>query len=99
MVALQPVNDFDAGWVLVMGGSDGDQALASAELGIILPDSYGPDMWEPVAPMAQARQDFTAVSWGGSLAMPSAGTTAARRCPPRKSSAAGPANGRPDRRW
>ena len=23
MVALQPVNDFDAGWVLAMGGSDG----------------------------------------------------------------------------
>ena len=69
MVALSPVNDVDAGWVLAMGGSDGDQALASAELGIILPDSYGPDLWEPVAPMAQARQDFAAVSWGGTLAM------------------------------
>ena len=69
MVALEPVNDFDAGWVLAMGGSDGDQTLASAELGIILPDGFGPDMWEPVAPMAQARQDFAAVSWGGTLAM------------------------------
>ena len=65
LAVLDPVNDFDQSWVLAMGGSDGDQTLATAELGVLSPDSYAPDYWEPTESMSTPRQDFAAVSWGG----------------------------------
>ena len=69
LAVLDPVNDFDQSWVLTMGGSDGDQTLATAELGILSPDSYAPDYWEPTESMSTPRQDFVAVSWGGVFAI------------------------------
>ncbi len=69
LAVLNPVNDFDQSWVLAMGGSDGDQTLATAEIGILSPDSYAPDYWEPTESMSTPRQDFVAVSWGGVYAV------------------------------
>ena len=70
-----------------------------AELGIILPDSYGPDMWEPVAPMAQVRQDFAAVSWGGTLAIALGGYDGSQTLSSTEIFSGESSIGRPDRRW
>lgn len=69
LAVLDPVNDFDQSWVLAMGGSDGDQTLATAEIGILSPDSDAPDYWESAESMSTPRQDFVAVSWGGGYAI------------------------------
>lgn len=69
LVQLLPSNDFEGAWVLAIGGSDGDQALASAELGMVSMDSFAPDSWETVESMSTPRQDFQAFSWGGIYAI------------------------------
>lgn len=63
MVSLVMPTDDDMGRCLAIGGSDGDQALATVEMGTIGFDSFGPDTWEPVSSMAVARQDFQAFAF------------------------------------
>ena len=52
LAMLDPVNDFDQSWLLAMGGFDGNQTLATAEIGVLSSDSYAPDFWEPVESMS-----------------------------------------------
>ena len=54
---------------LAIGGSDGDQALATVELGMSAIDGYEPESWFPVASMSTARQDFQAFGFGGAKAL------------------------------
>ena len=54
---------------LAIGGSDGDQALATVELGLSAIDGYEPESWFPVASMSTARQDFQAFGFGGTKAI------------------------------
>lgn len=63
LVQLVMPTDDDMGRCLAIGGSDGDQALATVEMGTISLDNFGPDTWESVSPMSVARQDFQAFAF------------------------------------
>ena len=58
-----PGYEEDWSW-LAIGGSDGDQTLATVELGVVDPDGYAPGTWWSIASMSTARQDFQAVAFG-----------------------------------
>lgn len=70
---------------LAIGGSDGDQALATVELGMSAIDGYEPESWFPVASMSTARQDFQAFGFGGPRPLFLGGMMASMPCPRRNS--------------